>query len=243
MIGPRKYRTASADVCAAYLAIVRVHYSAISGLNGSKPCAEKRSGTRWAMPCPIMQSMRLCRVDEALREAAGKALTDRAARGARQVEEYYCRESTLHRAAHVRERIESGVTQSDIGRIAGRSVGTDKSESARSAKRTGLDIRYTYPRLWHTKAETLAAFTAECPDGTNWALTRSCWQGQRQVSLFGKWRQYGICAACMLRCMSGHAMGGTEDKATYIREDSSAVRYEDGAAAGYRRKQGARRPL
>ena len=144
-IGPRKYRTASADACAAYLAIVRVHYSAISGLNGSKPCAEKRSGTRWAMPCPIMQSMRLCRVDEALREAAGKALTDRATRGARQVEEYYCRESTLHRAAHVRERIESGVTQSDIGRIAGRSVGTDKGESARSAKRTGLDIRYTYP--------------------------------------------------------------------------------------------------
>ena len=83
--------------------------------------------------------MRLCRVDEALREATGKALTDRAARGARQVEEYYCRESTPHRAAHVPERIEFGVTQSNIGRIAGRPVGTDKSESARSAKRTGLD--------------------------------------------------------------------------------------------------------
>ena len=77
--------------------------------------------------------------DEALTEAAGKALTDRAARGARQVEEHYCRESTLHRAAHVRERIETGVTQSDIDGITGRLVGTDKSESARPAKQTGLD--------------------------------------------------------------------------------------------------------
>ena len=77
--------------------------------------------------------------DEALTEAAGKVLTDRAARSARQVEEHYCRESTLHRAAHVRERIETRVTQSDIDGIAGRLVGTDKSESARPAKQTGLD--------------------------------------------------------------------------------------------------------
>ena len=105
----------------------------------------------------------------------------------------------------------------------------------------GHDIRYVYPRLWHTKAETLAAFTAECPDGTNWALTRSCWQGQRQVSLNGKRRQCGICAACMLRRMSVHAMGGAEEEAAYIWEDLSAVRYEDGAAAGFRktRPQGA----
>ena len=105
----------------------------------------------------------------------------------------------------------------------------------------GHDIRYTYPRLWRTKAETLAAFTAVCPDGTKWAQTRSCWQGQRQVSLYGEWRQCGVCAACMLRRMSVHAMGGAEDKATYIWEDLSAVRFEDGAAAGFRktRPQGA----
>ena len=105
----------------------------------------------------------------------------------------------------------------------------------------GHDVRYIYPRLWHTKAETLAAFTAVCPDATNWAQTRSCWQGQRQVSLYGKWRQCGVCAACMLRRMSVHAMGGAEDKATYIWEDLSAVRFEDGAAAGFRktRPQGA----
>lgn len=77
--------------------------------------------------------------DGALREAASKTLTDRAARGARQVEEHYCREATLHRAAHVRERIETGLTQSDIDGIAGRLVGTDKSERPRPAKQTGLD--------------------------------------------------------------------------------------------------------
>lgn len=77
--------------------------------------------------------------DKALREAAGKALLDRAARGARQVEEHYWRESTHRRAAHVRERIEAGVTQSDIDGIARRLVSTDKSERPRQAKQTGLD--------------------------------------------------------------------------------------------------------
>ena len=105
----------------------------------------------------------------------------------------------------------------------------------------GHDVRYIYPRLWHTKAETLAEFIAVCPDGTNWTQTRSCWQGRRQVSLFRKWRQCGICAACMLRRMSVHAVGGVEDRATYVWEDLSAARYEDGAAAGFRktRAQGA----
>ena len=111
---------------------------------------------------------------------------------------------------------------------------TDRMEAFLSAL-FGHDIRYIYPRLWHTKAETLAAFAAECPDGTNWALTRSCWQRQRRVSLSGKWRQCGICAACMLRRMSMYAVGGVEDRATYIWEDLSTVRYEDGAATGFKK--------
>lgn len=77
--------------------------------------------------------------DEALRDAASGALLDRAARGARQVEEHYCRESTLNRATDVRARIESGVAQLDINEIAGRLVGTDKSERPRPVKQTGLD--------------------------------------------------------------------------------------------------------
>ena len=78
--------------------------------------------------------------DEALREATGKALSDRAASGARQVEEHYCRESTQRRAAHVRGRIEAGITQCDMAGIVGRVVGTDGIEGPRRpAKQTGID--------------------------------------------------------------------------------------------------------
>ena len=77
--------------------------------------------------------------DEALREAVSKAVKDRAARGARQIEEHYCRKSTPHRAGHVRERIETGVKQSNFDDIAGWLVGTDKSERPRLTKQTGLD--------------------------------------------------------------------------------------------------------
>ena len=78
--------------------------------------------------------------DVALREAAGKALSDRAASGARQVEEHYHRETTQRRAAHVRGRIEAGVTQCDMAGIAGRVVGTDRTGGPRRpAKQTGID--------------------------------------------------------------------------------------------------------
>ena len=77
--------------------------------------------------------------DEALKHAAGKALSDRAVRGARQVEEHYRRKSTQGRAAHVRQRIETGVTQSDIASVAGRVAGIDKSERPGRAQQTGLD--------------------------------------------------------------------------------------------------------
>ena len=77
---------------------------------------------------------------EALKEAASAALSDRAARGVRQVEEHYWRESTQGRVAHVRERIETGVTQSDMAAIAGRLVGIDDGRGLqRLAKQTGID--------------------------------------------------------------------------------------------------------
>lgn len=96
------------------------------------------------------------------------------------------------------------------------------------------EVRYAFPRLWHTKAETLAAFIDTCHNSGNWAQTRSCWQGQRQVSVSGTWRQCGICAACMLRRMSVHAAKAKERKETYVWEDLSAPRFEDGAAKGFR---------
>ena len=99
----------------------------------------------------------------------------------------------------------------------------------------GHKVRYSYPRLWHTKAETLAAFIAACPNSDNWARTRSCWQGPRQVSVSQQLRQCGICAACMLRRMSVHAMGASEAKDIYVWEDLSAARFEDGVGEGSKR--------
>ena len=103
------------------------------------------------------------------------------------------------------------------------------------------EVRYVYPRLWYTKAETLAAFIAACPNGDSWARTRSCWQGPRQVSVSQQLRQCGICAACMLRRMSVHAVGAIEARDTYVWEDLSAPSFEEGAAEefGKVRSQGA----
>lgn len=78
--------------------------------------------------------------DEAMREATCNALSDRAASGARQVEEHYCREATQLRAAHVRRRIEAGVRECDMADIVGRVIGTDRAGgSRRPTKLTGID--------------------------------------------------------------------------------------------------------
>lgn len=95
------------------------------------------------------------------------------------------------------------------------------------------EVRFTYPRLWYTKAETLNEFVAKCPDNQNWTQTRSCWQNQRRVSVFGRKRQCGVCAACMLRRMSIHAAGLRDCRESYVWEDLTATRYEHGAAALY----------
>lgn len=68
------------------------------------------------------------------------ALTDRAARGARQVEEHYCRKST-ERAHGVRARIEEGIghANSAIEGLARRVLKIDPGSSPRSQKQQGLD--------------------------------------------------------------------------------------------------------
>lgn len=101
----------------------------------------------------------------------------------------------------------------------------------------GHKVRYVYPRLWHTKAETLAEYVAKRPNGQNWAQTRSCWQGQRHVSVSGKMRQCGVCTACMLRRMSVHAVGLMESRQSYVWEDLTATCYEDGAASLFENKR------
>ena len=105
----------------------------------------------------------------------------------------------------------------------------------------GRRVRFEFPRLWHTKGETLAAFVKECSDGDSWSDTWSCWQQNRHVSVAGRKRQCGICAACMLRRLSVHAAGLTEDRETYVWEDLSASTFEAGAAKDFQRITNAQR--
>lgn len=95
----------------------------------------------------------------------------------------------------------------------------------------GHSVHFDFPRLWSTKGETLAAFVKECTDGSSWSKTRSCWQQTRHSSVAGKSRQCGICAACMLRRLSVHAAGLTEDRETYIWEDLASPTFAKGAGS------------
>jgi len=98
-------------------------------------------------------------------------------------------------------------------------------------------VKFNFPRLWHTKAETLRKFVEECSDSSSWSGTWSCWQQTRQVSVDGKKRQCGICAACLLRRLSVHAAGLAESKQTYVWEDLTAKTFEAGAAMPFARKK------
>ena len=100
----------------------------------------------------------------------------------------------------------------------------------------GYAVKYDFPRIWNTKAETLRQFVDECKD-SSWLQTRSCWQQNRQSSVDQKWRHCGICAACMLRRLSVHAAGLSEPKETYVWEDLSAGTFEAGAAASFERRK------
>ena len=93
-------------------------------------------------------------------------------------------------------------------------------------------VRFEFPRLWYTKAETIAEYVAD--KGNPSPLDAwSCWQDSRQVSIGGRRRQCGICAACMLRRLSLHAAHIEERSDTYLWENLGASTFEAGAAAGF----------
>jgi hypothetical protein len=99
----------------------------------------------------------------------------------------------------------------------------------------GHPLRFLFPRLWHTKAETLRDFVELSGAGASWAETWSCWQQNRQASVDRKKRQCGICAACMLRRMSVHAAGLSEAPQSYVWESLSTSEFEAGAAPSFSR--------
>lgn len=97
----------------------------------------------------------------------------------------------------------------------------------------GRRIQYEFPRLWFTKAETLAAFRKIAPEDDAWSRTWSCWQQSRHVSVDGHKRQCGICAACMLRRLSVHGAGLEENASRYVWEKLGVTEFEAGAAANF----------
>ncbi|WP_312794473.1 7-cyano-7-deazaguanine synthase [Tianweitania sp.] len=97
----------------------------------------------------------------------------------------------------------------------------------------GHEVTYRFPRLWHTKAQTLRKYVDLHGDRAAWQDTRSCWQQARQVSVAHVWRQCGICAACMLRRMSVHAAGLTEARDIYVWEDLGVSDFTSGAAGSF----------
>ena len=77
--------------------------------------------------------------NDGLLEAVCNALTDRAMRGTRQVEEHYLRESGPTGAHKVRIRIESCINQSGISEIAQTVLQPDNKGKRTPTKRTDLD--------------------------------------------------------------------------------------------------------
>lgn len=101
-------------------------------------------------------------------------------------------------------------------------------------------VRFEFPRLWFTKGETLAEYVNENRNA-EWSKTRSCWQDNRHASVNGKRRQCGICAACMLRRLSVHRAGLTEERETYVWENLKARSFEEATAVGLKKIDGAQR--
>ncbi|NQW11775.1 MAG: 7-cyano-7-deazaguanine synthase [Alphaproteobacteria bacterium] len=97
----------------------------------------------------------------------------------------------------------------------------------------GHEVRYSFPRLWYTKGETVAAYVAAYGSDAELLETHSCWQDSRRVSVSGRKRQCGVCAACMLRRLSLYAAGSQEAPENYVWERLGASRLEDGMASDF----------
>ena len=100
----------------------------------------------------------------------------------------------------------------------------------------GHQVQYQFPRLWYTKGQTLAEAADSIGCNGSMEASRSCWQDSRCVSVSNHRRQCGICAACMLRRMSLHTMRFQERAGIYVWDDLTAVRFQDGAAKEFKRK-------
>ena len=92
------------------------------------------------------------------------------------------------------------------------------------------EMDFKFPRLWNTKGQTLREYIQVTGDQEQWRQTVSCWRDARQTSVNHIKRQCGICAACLLRRMSIHAAGQTDNCNTYVWDDLSAMDFKQGCA-------------
>jgi hypothetical protein len=99
-------------------------------------------------------------------------------------------------------------------------------------------VHFAFPRLWNTKGETLRAFST-LPNSESWRDTKSCWRNSQWSALNGKLHQCGICAACMLRRMSIHAAGLTEEPGIYICTDLTAASLDEAIHPDFTRRSAA----
>ena len=97
------------------------------------------------------------------------------------------------------------------------------------------EIHFIFPRLWNTKGETLREYF-NTTNSDEWRRTKSCWKGNIWNSVNGKYRQCGICAACMLRRLSLYTAGQEEDPETYICSNINAPTLEKAVDPNYLKK-------
>jgi hypothetical protein len=77
---------------------------------------------------------------DATAEAAVRALSIQAGRCARQVEEHYCRKTSVARAQNMRARIEEGISGASLGGLARQLLKLDVTPAPRAVeKQSGLD--------------------------------------------------------------------------------------------------------
>lgn len=101
----------------------------------------------------------------------------------------------------------------------------------------GYYVVYKQPRIWNTKAQTIAEYVSREKTRKRSILsTRSCWQQRWNVRFDGRFRQCGLCAACLLRRMSIHAAGLDDPVESYTIGDLTANRYVDAIPTAARRR-------
>ena len=106
----------------------------------------------------------------------------------------------------------------------------------------GFQVKYEQPRLWFTKGQTIKAFLEKSNNSRDAfdavKNTRSCWQVRHNVFYIDhKRQQCGLCAACLLRRMSMHAVDIRErEQEAYLFYNLSAEDYTSAVLKRHKEK-------